>query len=101
MTDENYPIYEKHTTEEKKNSEQHNLIGKGILVIVLTFIVILFILGYFFEKSSRYDSTSNHSTTGSDQTVITPRKSLNAMPPQPPVDKDTVPSVFHEKDLLK
>ncbi|CAF26256.1 hypothetical protein [Bartonella quintana] len=98
MIDRNYHTYEERIAAEKKEREQHNSIGKGILAILVALFIIWFIFGFlgsFFEKSP--EGISHHyNTPESNQTTKSPEKDLNPTSPVPYTYKDTTSSLFYE-----
>ncbi|WP_208435699.1 hypothetical protein [Bartonella phoceensis] len=101
MIDRNYHTYEERITAEKKEREQRNAIGKGILVVLLTLFIIWFIFGFlgsFFAKSP--ERISHDNSTESEQTIIRPRE-LNPTSPTPYIDKGTRLPLSHEQNSLE
>ncbi|UTO29011.1 hypothetical protein [Bartonella harrusi] len=97
MIDRNYHTYEKRIADEKKEREQLNSIGRGILAILLGVFIIWFVFGFlgsFFEKSPEH--ISHHNATQSNQTITGPKKDLNSTSQIPDTYKHTTPSLFHE-----
>ncbi|WP_455478267.1 hypothetical protein V3565_05985 [Bartonella sp. B10] len=101
MIDKHYPAYEKHIISDKTNHEQRRQTGKGILAVVFTFIIFLFVFGFlasFFEESSKRN-TPIHNPIGSSQTTTIPEKYLNTNPlSYTSQDKISLPS--YEKNPL-
>ncbi|EJF90894.1 hypothetical protein ME1_00094 [Bartonella vinsonii subsp. arupensis OK-94-513] len=97
MIDRNYHTYEKRIATEKKEREQLNSIGRGILAILLGVFIIWFVFGFlgsFFEKKPEH--ISHYSTTESNQTITSPRKDLNSTSEIPYIYKNTSSSLSHE-----
>lgn len=99
MIDSNYHTYEKHIAAEKKEREQRNSIGRGILAVLLALFIIWFIFGFlgsFFEKSP--EGVSHYNTKESNQTIISPKKDSTTTSPIPYTYKGTLPSLPNEQD---
>ncbi|WP_208441762.1 hypothetical protein [Bartonella raoultii] len=92
MIDRNYHTYEERIAAEKKEREQRNAIGKGIIAILLALFLLWFIFGFlgsFFEKSP--ERISHYNTTETSQTITPPRKELNP--------ESTLPYTYKEQGL--
>ncbi|GAA4661808.1 hypothetical protein [Bartonella pachyuromydis] len=99
MIDRNYHTYEERIAAEKKEREQRNAIGKGILAVLLALFILWFIfvfLGSFFEKSPEH--ISHYNTTESSQTITTPKKDLDSTSPIPHTYKDQGLPSSHEQN---
>lgn len=99
MIDRNYHTYEERIAAEKKDREQRNSIGKGILALLLGIFIIWFIFGFlgsFFEKSP--ERISHYNTTESNQMITSPRKDLNPTSPVPYTYKSTGSPLSHEQN---
>lgn len=90
MIDKNYHTYEEHIVAERREREQRVSIAKGIFAILLAVVIIWFIFGFlgsFFAKSPEY--RSHYNTPETSQSVTTPQKALNSLPPVPYTYKGT------------
>ncbi|EJF75832.1 hypothetical protein HWV54_00780 [Bartonella alsatica] len=99
MIDRNYSTYEERMAAEKKEREQRNSIGKGILAIFLALFIIWFIFGFlgsFFEKSP--ERISHYNTTESSQTITSTKKNLNPTSAVPYTYKSQRLPLFHEQN---
>ncbi|WP_455465511.1 hypothetical protein [Bartonella sp. B39] len=97
MIDRNYHTYDKHIASEKKEREQINSIGRGILAIILGVFILWFVFGFlgsFFEKSPEH--ISHYNATESNQIVTSPRKDLNSTSKIPYTYKNTTSPLLHE-----
>ncbi|MET3559923.1 hypothetical protein ABID39_000607 [Bartonella japonica] len=99
MIDRNYYTYEERIAAEKKEREQRNSIGRGILAVLLALFLIWFVFGFlgsFFEKTPEGVSHSN--PTQSNQNIISPKKDFSTSSPIPYTYKGTLPSLPHEQN---
>ncbi|EJF87392.1 hypothetical protein [Bartonella rattimassiliensis] len=91
MIDKNYHTYEEQRmATERKDREQRVAIAKGIFAILLALVIIWFIFGFlgsFFAKSPEH--ISHYNTPETSQTITTPKKDLNPLPPASYIYKDT------------
>ncbi|MCZ2158612.1 hypothetical protein NPX99_04880 [Bartonella sp. 220] len=97
MIDRNYHTYEKRIADEKKEREQLNSIGRGILAILLGVFIIWFVFGFlgsFFEKSPEH--VSHHNAIQSNHMITDPKKDSNSTSQIPDTYKNTTSSLPYE-----